>query len=157
MNSNIKILSEVDQYVLTNLVKIHFSAFKKFNLRPWKYKDFLDFLNSGFKVFYYVSENKILGFAIINCNLDFIELITIAIDKHYQRKKIGNSLLQYVINYSGLDKFLYIEVAKNNYGAINFYKKHGFNVFSERKNYYLIHSGKDRGSRIDALVMKLIL
>ncbi|MBH87836.1 MAG: hypothetical protein CMJ12_01600 [Pelagibacterales bacterium] len=157
MNSNIKILSEVDQNILINLVKIHFSAFKKFNLRPWKYKDFIDFLNSGFKVFYYVSEKKILGFIIVNCNLDFIEIITIAIDKPHQRKKIGNSLLQYVINYGRLDKFLYIEVAKNNYGAIDFYKKHGFNICSERKNYYLIHSGKDRGSRIDALIMKLIL
>ena len=157
MNLNIKILLEVDKNILTNLVKIHFSAFKKFNLRPWKYKDFVDFLNSGFKIFYSVSENKIIGFVIVNYNLDFIELITIAIDKPYQRKKIGNRLLQYVINYGCLDKFLYIEVAKNNYGAINFYKKHGFNVFSERKNYYLIHSGKNRGSRIDALVMKLIL
>src|SRR6056300_416921 len=138
MNPNIKILSVANHRILTDLVKIHFNAFKKFNLRPWNYKDFLDILNNGYKIFYYNLDNKILGFVIVNYNLDFREIITIAVDKSYQRKKIGSILLQHIIDYNQSNNSIYIEVAKNNYQAIKFYKKYGFTLLSNRKNYYSI-------------------
>ena len=157
MTSYIKTLSELDQNILNNLLIIHLNAFKKFNFRPLNYKDFVDFFNSEYKIFYHELDNKIVGFAVVHYNLDFTEIITIAVDNHYQRKKIGNSLMKYIISCDRIDNSLYIEVAKNNYTAIKFYNKYGFSVFSKRKNYYLVHSGKDKGTRIDALVMKLTL
>lgn len=156
MNPNIKTLSVANHKILTDLVKIHFNAFKKFNLRPWNYKDFLDILNNGYKIFYYNLDNKIIGFVIVNYNLDFREIITIAVDRSYQRKKIGSILLQHIIDYGQFNKSIYIEVAKNNYQAIKFYNKFGFKLLSYRRNYYSIYSGKNKGFRIDALVMKLI-
>ena len=138
-----------------NLEKIHLNAFEEFNFRNWTYSDFSDFLNSKSKIFYYESNNKILGFVVVNFNSDFNEIITIAVDKIFQRKKIGKILLEYIINYFKSKKDLYLEVAKNNYQAINFYKKNGFKIIAERKKYYLICRGKRKGTRVDALVMRL--
>jgi len=155
MNYKIELLKENNNYKLMNLVKIHLNAFEKFNFRSWNYIDFLDFLNNSSKIFYYKSDNKILGFIIINLTSDFNEIITMAVDKIHQRKKIGKKLLEYIINCYQSDKALYLEVAKNNYQAINFYNKYGFEVISERKKYYFICRGKNKGSRVDALIMKL--
>ena len=155
MNFKIEILQEENKFILMNLVKIHLNAFEKFNFRHWDYSDFSDFLNSSSKIFYYESNNKILGFVVANFNSDFNEIITIAVDKIYQRKKIGKILLEYIINYFKSKKGLYLEVAKNNYQAINFYKKNGFKIIAERKKYYSICRGKNKGARVDALVMRL--
>ena len=155
MNFKIEILEEENKSILMNLVKIHISAFEKFNFRYWNYSDFSDFLNSSYRIFYYESHNKILGFAVVNFNSDFNEIITIAVDNIYQRKKIGKILLEYIINYFNSKKDLYLEVAKNNCQAINFYKKNGFKIIAERKKYYFICRGKNKGTRVDALVMKL--
>ena len=114
-----------------NLEKIHLNAFEEFNFRNWTYSDFSDFLNSKSKIFYYESNNKILGFVVVNFNSDFDEIITIAVDKIFQRKKIGKILLEYIINYFKSKKDLYLEVAKNNYQAINFYKSNGATVSRE--------------------------
>jgi len=155
MNFKIEILEEENKLILMNLVKIHLNAFEKFNFRYWNYSDFFHFLNSSYKIFYYESNNKILGFVVVNVNSDFNEIITIAVDKIYQRKQIGKILLEYIINYFNSKKDLYLEVAKNNYQAINFYKKNGFKITSERKKYYLVCRGENKGNRVDALVMKL--
>ena len=155
MNFKIEILQEENKFILMNLEKIHLNAFEEFNFRNWTYSDFSDFLNSKSKIFYYESNNKILGFVVVNFNSDFNEIITIAVDKIFQRKKIGKILLEYIINYFKSIKDLYLEVAKNNYKAINFYKKNGFKIIAERKKYYLICRGKRKGTRVDALVMRL--
>ena len=155
MNFKIEILQEENKFILMNLEKIHLNAFEEFNFRNWTYSDFSDFLNSKSKIFYYESNNKILGFVVVNFNSDFNEIITIAVDKIFQRKKIGKILLEYIINYFNSKKDLYLEVAKNNCQAINFYKKNGFKIIAERKKYYLICRGKRKGTRVDALVMRL--
>ena len=155
MNFKIEKLEEENKFILMNLEKIHLNAFEEFNFRNWTYSDFSDFLNSKSKIFYYESNNKILGFVVVNFNSDFNEIITIAVDKIFQRKKIGKILLEYIINYFKSKKDLYLEVAKNNYQAINFYKKNGFKIIAERKKYYLICRGKRKGTRVDALVMRL--
>ena len=155
MNFKIEILREENKFILMNLVKIHLNAFEEFNFRHWNYSDFSDFLNSNYKIFYYESNNKILGFVVVNFNSDFNEIITIAVDKTYQRKKIGKNLIEYIINYFKSKKGLYLEVAKNNCRAINFYKNNGFKIIAERKKYYSICRGKNKGAKVDALVMKL--
>ena len=155
MNFKIEILQEENKFILMNLEKIHLNAFEEFNFRNWTYSDFSDFLNSSNKIFYYEANNRILGFVVVNFNSDFNEIITIAVDKIYQRKKIGKILLEHIINYFNSKKDLYIEVAKNNCQAINFYKKNDFKIIAERKKYYSICRGKNKGTRVDALVMKL--
>jgi ribosomal protein S18 acetylase RimI-like enzyme len=154
MNSDIEILKEYNKNTIEKLVKIHLAAFEKFNFRPWNYLDFIDLLNNGSKLFYYRSENKIFGFVIVNFSSEFSEIITIAVDSIYQGNGIGRKLLKYIINYPKFYGELHLEVAKNNYNAIAFYKEFDFNIISERKNYYLIYKGKNKGNKVDALVMK---
>lgn len=157
MKYKINFLKENNKGILIKLVEVHQNAFKKFSFRPWNYKDILDLFNNGSYIFYYTSNNKILGFIIVNCSSGFNEIITIAVDNIYQNRNIGKSLLMYVVNFSKLSGNLYLEVAVNNYQALHFYRKFGFKTLSERKNYYLICYGKNKGKKVDALIMKLII
>ena len=157
MKYRIIFLKEENKDILKKLLEIHYNAFKKFGFRAWSYRDILDLFNNGFYIFYYISSNKILGFTIVNFSLDSNEIITIAVDNIYQNRNVGKALLMYVVNYPTLSGNLYLEVAVNNYQALNFYRKFSFKTISERKNYYLICCGKNKGKRVDALVMKYVL
>jgi ribosomal-protein-alanine N-acetyltransferase len=154
MNFKIKPLKECDKNILIKLLNIHLNAFKKFNFRNWNYSDFEDLLNSGSEIFYYESDNKIFGFVVVNFISNFNEIITIAVDNVYQGKNIGKKLLEYVVSHPKYYGELYLEVSKNNINALNFYKIFGFKIIAERKKYYLIYRGKNKGNRVDALVMK---
>lgn len=156
MKYRIIFLKEENKDILKKLLEIHYNAFKKFGFRPWIYRDIIDLFNNGFYIFYYISNNKILGFTIVNFSSDSNEIITIAVDNIYQNKNIGKALLMHVVNHPKLSGDLYLEVSVNNYQALNFYHKFGFNNVSERKKYYLICSGKNKGERVDALVMKFV-
>ena len=157
MKYKINFLKENNRDILIKLVEVHQNAFKKFGFRPWNYKDVLDLFNNGSHIFYYTSNNKILGFIIVNFSSDFNEIITVAVDNIYQNRNIGKALLMYIVNFPKLSGNLYLEVAVNNYKALYFYHKYGFKTLSDRKNYYLICCGKNKGKRVDALVMKLKL
>ena len=157
MKYKINFLKANNKDILIKLVEVHQNAFKKFGFRLWNYKDVLGLFNNGSHIFYYTSNNKILGFIIANFSSGFNEIITVAVDNVYQNRNIGKALLMYVVNFPKLSGNLYIEVASNNYQALNFYHKFGFKTLSDRKNYYLICCGKNKGKRVDALVMKLVL
>ena len=156
MKYKINLLKENNKDILKKLLDIHHNAFKKFCFRTWNYRDFLDLFKNGSYIFYCISNNKIFGFIIVKYSSDFNEIITIAVDSIYQDRNIGKSLLMHVVNFPKLCGDLYLEVAVNNYKALHFYQKYGFKNVSERKKYYLIRSGKNKGERLDALVMKLV-
>ena len=154
MSFKIKLLKENNKITLTKLLNIHLNAFKEFNFREWSYSDFNDLFNSGSEIFYYETNKKVIGFVIVNFTSDFTEIITIAVDNIYQGKNVGKALLECIANNSKFNRELFIEVSINNRKAINFYKKFGFKTISDRKEYYLVCKGKNKGTRVDALVMK---
>lgn len=152
MTNNIYILKTIDEEIINKLVSIYFSAFNKFNFRNWEPQDFIDLINNRSSIFYSLSKNKIIGFAVVSFNEEFSEIITIAVKSQYQRKKIGKNLLHYIMSNSDFEGNFVLDVAVINTNAIKFYKK-----FAQRKNYYLICNGDNAGQRIDAVVMQFLL
>ena len=155
MKNNIFILKTIDTEIIDQLVSIYDSAFNKFNFRNWSFKDFKDLINTGSHVFYCICDNIIVGFTIVRFDQDSAEIITIAIESSYQKKQIGKSLLNYIINRPEFKGHLMLEVAIININAINFYQNFGFKNIGHRKNYYLVFKGNKVVEKIDAIVMQL--
>lgn len=65
-------------------------------------------------------------------------IISLAVDKDYQRKQAGTKLLLKAINVLSLFKInkILLEVNENNEGAIEFYKKFNFRTDRVVPNYY---------------------
>ena len=157
MKNNIFILDKTNEKIINQLVSIYFSAFNKFNFRNWVFFFFSDLINNGSNIFYYISDNIIVGFSVVRFDQDFTEIITIAINSNYQKKNIGQNILNYILNSPGFKGNLILDVAITNSNAIRFYKKFGFKKIGQRKNYYLICKGQKAGQKIDSIVMELNL
>ena len=155
MKNNIFILNKVNERIISQLVNIHFSALNEFNFRNWFFQDFVDLINNGSSIFYYVLNNRIIGFSVVGFNEEFTEIIIIAVDSNYQKKKIGQNILNYIIDCSYFKGCMILDVSITNTNAINFYKKFGFKKIGQRKNYYLILEGDKVGQKIDAIIMQL--
>ena len=157
MKKNFFTLNKIDAEIINQLVSIYASAFNKFNFRNWSFKDFSGLINNGTSIYYYTYNNIIVGFAVIRFHQDFSEIITIAIDRKYQRKQVGKNILNYIINRPNFNGDLILDVAIININAIQFYKNFGFKKIGYRKKYYLIFDGEEKGKKIDAIVMQLQL
>lgn len=82
--------------------------------------------------------NKIIGFITYSIIYERAEVIDIIIDEKERKKGYGNKLLSKVIEIAKENNCTNItmEVNVNNESAINLYKKNGFKIVSNRKNYY---------------------
>lgn len=79
-------------------------------------------------------EEKTAGYVILYDSVDVWEIMKIAVKKEYRRKGIGEEFLKYIS--SLIQMPIMLEVRENNIGAIEFYKKNGFEQIATRKNYY---------------------
>ena len=82
--------------------------------------------------------NKIIGFITYSIIYERAEVIDIIIDEKERKKGYGNKLLSKVIEIAKESNCTNItmEVNVNNESAIKLYKKNGFKIVSNRKNYY---------------------
>jgi ribosomal-protein-alanine N-acetyltransferase len=122
-------------------------------LSSWALRDYYEELVRTDSLFYTAKVNNltvgfILARLIINNNLldekfrdDFgciIEIYNIAVKPEYRRKSIAELLLQKILGAGQKNKVkeIFLEVRKSNSNAINFYRKHKFQIIGERKNFY---------------------
>lgn len=107
---------------------------------PWTKKRLLKEFeeNSFLKHFVYEKDGEVVGFYIISCIADLVEIFTIAVDKDHRQEGIGSSLLTHLISYAEDQKAseIWLEASTKNTAAVNLYKKYGFKIQSIRKNYY---------------------
>ena len=100
------------------------------------------------------TDDHIAGFALTRAILDEAELLLLAVDRRYQRRKIGAALLNRMITDSaskGVRK-LFLEVRANN-PAHSFYEQNGFSPVGFRRNYYRgVH-----GQLTDAVTLSRII
>jgi ribosomal-protein-alanine N-acetyltransferase len=81
----------------------------------------------------------IAGLAVVAQLVDDCELCNLVVLPEYLSKRVGRSLLQAsfeVARYFKIPRML-LEVRQSNQHAIEFYKRNGFRIISERKNYYM--------------------
>lgn len=88
----------------------------------------------------YVAEifGKVIGYVGLSVVFDTADLLLVAVVKEYRKQGLASRLISY-----GFDlavklgaKRVMLEVETTNEAAINCYKKLGFEIVSERKNYY---------------------
>src|SRR5262245_15483267 len=81
----------------------------------------------------------VAGLAVVAQLIDDCELCNLVVHPEYLSKRVGFSLLRScveVAQYLSISRML-LEVRQSNHHAIEFYKRNGFQIVRERKNYYL--------------------
>lgn len=93
-------------------------------------------------------ENNLVGYAGSWQILDEAHITTIAVKPEFQRKKIGEALLNKILAncYKNEIKYITLEVRASNMPAISLYEKYGFKSLGTRKGYY-------QNNNEDALIM----
>jgi len=120
---------------------------------PWPFAAFLADVESEETISLVARiASTVVGYAVCMVVLEEMHLANIAIHPDFRAKKIGHLLMErlfYIGEKQGCG-IMYLDVRRSNTKAISFYKKYGFSVLYERRNYY-------RNPPEDALVMVLDL
>ncbi len=88
------------------------------------------------KKYQYIVDDKLIGFIEVKKLYEVLDIIDVFIEEEYRLKGYASKLLEHIINNTKNIKEIMLEVKEDNEAAINLYKKFGFKVISERKNYY---------------------
>ena len=89
-------------------------------------------------VFDIPEQRVVAGFAVMALLVDHCELCNLVVPPAYLSKKVGYSLLQQCFEIARLRgiEHMFLEVRQSNRRAIEFYERNGFQITSQRKNYY---------------------
>ena len=120
---------------IDGLVEIENESFSK----PWTYGGFEAELNNETADFLVaLSDNKPVGYIGFHAVLDEGYVANIAVLPGFRRCGIASALLENTVKICSEKKlaFLSLEVRKSNESAIALYKKFGFEIVGERKNFY---------------------
>jgi len=87
------------------------------------------------QVIVYERCGKVVGFAQYMQVYEVLELLYIVVSETERGLGLGTEMLHYLEKLSGVSKVI-LEVRKSNEMAMDFYKKNGFGVLREIKNYH---------------------
>jgi ribosomal-protein-alanine N-acetyltransferase len=95
--------------------------------------------------------SAMVGFIIAQLTADEAEVLSIGVDKTWQRQGIGHALVEALIGVAKRKEVrrLFLDVAESNRAALALYAGLGFTRMGRRKDYYLHTDGR----REDALLM----
>lgn len=130
-----------------NVIKIEEKAYGDHH---WSKESFLAELSNELAHYYcaFDSGNNLVGYAGCWQVLDEAHITTIAVDTNFRRKKVGEALLNKILQecYQNEIKYITLEVRVSNAAAISLYEKYGFKSLGTRKAYY-------QNNNEDALIM----
>ncbi len=97
-----------------------------------------DLLNEKRKSFFAYYNDEPIGYINFEVILDEIELYRICVLEEFRQYGIGTKLMNKMVEYFNENncKKIFLEVDKENFGAIKLYENFGFKKVAERKNYY---------------------
>lgn len=134
--------SEVDE-----VLKIEEQAYGDHH---WSKDSFYGELSNNLAYYYsaFDTQGNLVGYAGAWQILDEAHITTIAVKPEFKRKKIGEALLNKIIQdcYKNEIKYITLEVRASNIPAISLYEKYGFKSLGTRKGYY-------QNNNEDALIM----
>lgn len=88
-------------------------------------------------LYVYKDNGKVIGYIDYWITFDSAQLCKIAINPVYQRKGIGEKLMEFMFEHLDEEvEHVFLEVRDSNAKAISFYEKLGFIEIDIRKNYY---------------------
>lgn len=116
-------------------------------------------INRGKNQYWYVAEEngKVIGLGILmnhgNLRKKHVGVITLMVNSDYQNKGVGSLLMDKLINLSESLNIIRLElcVFRDNYKAINLYKKFGF-----KEEGIKVKSALKNGEYIDEIMMAMI-
>ena len=116
------------------------------HLSPWsKVKIKACFENPLLQILGCISEQELIGYAVVQVVGPEAELQNFAVGKKFQRKGVGTYLLEALIRHCenlGLRKLM-LEVRESNCRAINLYQSNDFKRVGKRTNYYKTADGSE--------------
>jgi ribosomal-protein-alanine N-acetyltransferase len=116
---------------------------------PWRQSSFEDCLNGRQKCWLAEHNNILVGYVVVTHGGGDAELLNISVSPAYQRKGIGQILLEHAVNcVREKADMLFLEVRMSNRKAIALYEREDFFEVGQRKNYYPTVNGHE-----DALLM----
>ncbi|MBS7360683.1 MAG: ribosomal protein S18-alanine N-acetyltransferase, partial [Oscillospiraceae bacterium] len=125
-------MSEVHVFEIAELEKISFST-------PWTEQGLEEEIENSFSRFFVAQNNgEVLGYIGAHNVLGEVYITNIAIFPEFKRQGIGKKLIETLLNSVKEEnaEFVTLEVRKSNESAIGLYKKMGFKVVGERKDFY---------------------
>ncbi|QMI06526.1 ribosomal protein S18-alanine N-acetyltransferase [Citrobacter sp. RHB25-C09] len=129
-----------------------FQIEKRAHAFPWSEQTFASNQGERYLNYQLTADGKMAAFAITQVVLDEATLFNIAVDPAFQRRGLGRTLLEHLID--ELEKrgvlTLWLEVRASNVAAIALYESLGFNEATIRRNYYPTADGRE-----DAIIMAL--
>jgi ribosomal-protein-alanine N-acetyltransferase len=146
MKTNIRMMTALD---LDEVVAIETAC----SLDPWPRSIFNNCLDRH-QCYVLTANHRVIGFAVLMFADVECQLLNLSIAPEWQNQGYGKMLLKELIESAKIERaqqFL-LEVRCTNESAIALYRKLGFIVIGERKEYYLTPTGRE-----DAHVMLLNL
>lgn len=99
------------------------------------------------------ADDSIVGYCIISVGAGESHIMNVSVSPHFQRQGVGRKMMEHLIEYARpRAEKIFLEVRPSNPGAIELYRKLGFNEIGIRKNYYPAKDGKE-----DAIMFALDL
>ena len=132
--------------LLRQMTQLSFS--NQYGQSQKQYNDFLEKVfhpcsDDVFNITFLLSkDSQLFGFLNASVVYESIDIDYIYVKESEQGKGLGSKLLSAFLEYfthfdeKGLSKKIFLEVSFQNKSAISFYKIHGFQKISMRKNYY---------------------
>ena len=131
---------------IEGVYEVEVSAFED----PWSYSSLRGELKNKLSRYIVEEEDdgKIVGYVGAWYILDEAHITNVAVHKDFRGKKIGNGLIEALIDMCDRDKMasITLEVRSGNFVAQGLYKKYGFLAGGVRKEYYT-------NNKEDAIIM----
>lgn len=147
MENTIIKISPMQKSQIDEVLKIEEQAYGDHH---WSKDSFYGELSNDLAHYYsaFDIEDNLVGYAGSWQILDEAHITTIAVKPELKRKKIGEALLNRILEdcYKNEIKYITLEVRASNAPAINLYEKYGFKSLGTRKGYY-------QNNNEDALIM----
>lgn len=121
-----------------DIINVFYISKQQFGFDTWKLNQYQECLKQDNYVMLGIFEGqKLLSFIVANESPDDVNILMVATDENFKRKKLAGLLVNTIVTYAKSNKkTCSLEVRKHNLIAINLYKKFGFKIESERKGYY---------------------
>lgn len=136
MSDDVKVVKVEDVRDFNEIMEIEEKAFAY----PYPIDLFIfDFEHHPYSEYYKLMlDDQIIGYCGLWIIFEDVQITTISVHPDYQGKGYGDKMMEFIINYVkelGC-RNITLEVRVSNNKAINFYKKHQFEIVGLRKQYY---------------------
>jgi ribosomal-protein-alanine N-acetyltransferase len=112
---------------------------------PWTIGNFRDSLLSAYECWACWTNGELVAYAIVMAALDEAHLLNFAVANKWQRRGVGSTFLQFLIDDSqkANREMFYLEVRPSNIAGLLMYQRFGFKQLGIRREYYPAVTGRE--------------